>query len=39
MIAKFNKVETNIGKIEAKLESQKIRMLKDITIFDTMYYI
>lgn len=37
MIAKFNKVETNIGKIEAKLESQKIRMLKDITIFDTMY--
>lgn len=37
MIAKFNKVETNIAKIEAKLESQKIRMLKDITIFDTMY--
>ena len=37
MIVKFNKVETNIGKIEAKLESQKIRMLKDITIFDTMY--
>ena len=37
MIAKFNKVETNIGKIEAKLESQTTRMLKDITIFDTMY--
>lgn len=37
MIAKFTKVETNIAKIEKKLESQKIRMLKDITIFDTMY--
>ena len=37
MITKFNKVETNVSKIEAKLESQKIRMLKDITIFDTMY--
>lgn len=37
MITKFNKVETNVAKIEAKLESQKIRMLKDITIFDTMY--
>lgn len=37
MVAKFNKVETNIEKIEQKLESQKIRMLKDITIFDTMY--
>ncbi len=37
MIAKFSKVETNISKIEQQLESQKIRMLKDITIFDTMY--
>ena len=37
MITIFNKVETNVAKIEAKLESQKIRMLKDITIFDTMY--
>ncbi len=37
MIAKFSKVETNIAKIEKKLETQKIKMLKDITIFDTMY--
>ena len=37
MVAKYNKVEVNIEKIEQKLESQKIRMLKDITIFDTMY--
>ena len=36
-IAKFSKVETNIAKIEKKLETQKIKMLKDITIFDTMY--
>ncbi len=37
MVSKYNKVEVNIEKIEQKLESQKIRMLKDITIFDTMY--
>ena len=37
MIAKLNKVETNIAKIEKQLETQKIKMLKDITIFDTMY--
>lgn len=37
MIAKFSKVETNISKIEKQLETQKIKMLKDITIFDTMY--
>lgn len=37
IIAKYNKVETNISKIEKQLETQKIKMLKDITIFDTMY--
>lgn len=37
MIAKYNKVESNIDKIEKQLETQKIKMLKDITIFDTMY--
>lgn len=37
MIAKYNKVENNIDKIEKQLETQKIKMLKDITIFDTMY--
>lgn len=37
MIVKFSKVETNVSKIEKQLETQKIKMLKDITIFDTMY--
>lgn len=37
MIVKFSKVEDNIAKIEKQLETQKIKMLKDITIFDTMY--
>ncbi len=37
IIAKYSKVETNVSKIEKQLETQKIRMLKDITIFDTMY--
>lgn len=37
MIAKYSKVETNVSKIEKQLETQKIKMLKDITIFDTMY--
>ena len=37
IIAKYSKVETNISKIEQQLETQKIRMLKDITIFDNMY--
>lgn len=37
MVAKYSKVETNISKIEQQLETQKIKMLKDITIFDTMY--
>lgn len=37
IIAKYSKVETNVSKIEKQLETQKIKMLKDITIFDTMY--
>jgi len=37
LIAKYSKVETNVDKIEKQLETQKIKMLKDITIFDTMY--
>ncbi len=37
MIVKFSKVETNVSKIEKQLETQKIKILKDITIFDTMY--
>lgn len=37
MIAKYDQVSHNVDKIEKQLETQKIRMLKDITIFDTMY--
>lgn len=37
LIAKFDKVEVNVNKIEKQLETQKIKMLKDITIFDSMY--
>ena len=37
IIAKYSKVENNISKIEKQLETHKIKMLKDITIFDTMY--
>jgi len=37
IMAKYGKVETNIDRIEKKLEQQKLQMLKDIAIFDTMY--
>lgn len=37
LIAKYDKVENNIAKIEKELESHKIQMLKDISIFDVMY--
>ena len=36
-IAKYNKVEVNVDRIEKGLENHKLQMLKDITIFDTMY--
>ena len=35
--AKYSKIETNIDGIEKRLENHKLQMLKDITIFDTMY--
>lgn len=35
--AKYSKVETNIDRVEKELENHKLQMLKDITIFDTMY--
>ena len=35
--AKYSKIETNIDRIEKDLESHRLQMLKDITIFDTMY--
>lgn len=37
IIAKYSKIETNIDVIEKGLEKDKVQMLKDITIFDTMY--
>ncbi len=37
IIAKYSKIEKNIDGIESNLEKNKIQMLKDITIFDTMY--
>ncbi len=37
LLAKYDKVNNNIDKIEKKLESHKVQMLKDIAIFDEMY--
>ena len=37
IIAKYKKIDGNIDNIEKELEEQKLQMLKDITIFDTMY--
>ena len=37
IIAKYSKIEKNIDVIEKDLEKDKIQMLKDIAIFDTMY--
>ena len=36
-IAKYSKIEKNIATIESGLEKDKLQMLKDISIFDTMY--
>jgi uncharacterized protein YaaN involved in tellurite resistance len=37
IIAKYSKIETNIDGIEKGLEKDKLQMLKDISMFDTMY--
>ena len=37
IVAKYSKIENNIDTIEGGLEKDKIQMLKDIAIFDTMY--
>ncbi len=37
LIAKYNKVDNNIEKIEKQLEGHKLQMLKDIALFDSMY--
>ncbi len=37
IIAKYNKIENNIDSIEKGLENNKLQLLKDINLFDTMY--
>ena len=37
LVAKYSKIEKNIDTIEHGLEKDKLQMLKDINIFDTMY--
>ena len=37
IIAKYTKIEKNVDTIEKGLEKDKLQMLKDIAIFDTMY--
>lgn len=37
IVAKYSKIEKNIDTIEGGLEKDKVQMLKDITVFDTMY--
>ena len=37
IVAKYNKIDSNIDMIEKSLENHKLQMLKDINIFDTMY--
>ena len=37
LVAKYSKIEKNIDTIEGGLEKDKIQMLKDINVFDTMY--
>ena len=37
IVAKYNKIDTNIDTIEKSLEKHRLQMLKDINIFDSMY--
>ena len=37
LVAKYSKIEKNIDTIEGGLEKDKLQMLKDINVFDTMY--
>ena len=37
IIAKYSKIETNIDKIEKELDASKIKLLKDVSMFDEMY--
>ena len=37
LLAKYSKVNTNVEKIEKNLDDHRVRLLKDIAIFDEMY--
>ncbi len=37
IVAKYNKIDGNIDIIEKSLEKHRLQMLKDISVFDTMY--
>ena len=37
IIAKYSKIETNIDSIEKGLDKSKIKLLKDVSMFDEMY--
>lgn len=37
VLAKYNKIEKNIDTIESSLDKNKVQLLKDITIFDSLY--
>ena len=37
LVAKYSKIETNIDKIEKGLDNSKIKLLKDVSMFDEMY--
>ena len=37
LIAKYSKIEKNVDTIEAALEKHRLQMLRDITMFDSMY--
>ena len=37
LVARYNKIENNISTIEKGLEKDKLTMLKDINLYDTMY--
>jgi len=37
IVAKYNKIDGNIDTIEKSLERHRLQMLKDISIFDSMY--
>ena len=37
ILARYSKIETNVNTIENGLEKERLQLLKDISLFDTMY--